>query len=274
MELVYLLFAGLGVFCGFTVGALETRWYKKQSYKPANNLRDYGSADEANKKDALSASINKQLKIDEATKENSHRFLLKTCSLAAILAVFFPLIVFFYGEDGQSTNAVARVFAYLALGSILCVAIATDLDTMTIPNTLVGAAFIVWLSSVWFMQPLEYGVGNAFDAWIEGGFSAVAADGLAAAFLIGGGILVFSAVYEQVSGKQSLGGGDIKLLCAVTLFLGIYASLLTIFLACLFGLLFAPLWRAVTRQSSPTFPFAPSIACATLVILVALPFMQ
>lgn len=233
MLLAYVSAGILGILSGLTISALEAKWLQKK-------------------------------------KPGSSSGRTKAVILALILGAFFPLILFLYGGNTPTVDTLIQVIAYALLACILCAVMATDLDTMTIPNPLVIAGIVLWLATAWFIESSgsHYGIGAPFVAWVGTGSGAAALDGIAAAILYGGGILVFSAVYEQVSKKPSLGGGDIKLLFAVNLFLGLYAGLLTIFLACVIGLIFAPIWRKATKNTAPTFPFGPSIACATLLSLV------
>lgn len=233
MQLVYELTGVLGILSGLMVGLFEAKWFRKKEPASSGGAR-------------------------------------KAIVFALILGIFFPLILFLYGGSGLTINTVVQASAYALLACLLCAAIATDLDTMTIPNSLVIAGIVLWFVTVWFVEPSGslYGIGAPFAPWVGKGFGAALLDGLAAAVLYGGGILVFSAVYEQVSKKPSLGGGDIKLLFMASLFLGLCAGLLTIFLACIIGLVFAPIWRKATKSTSLTFPFGPSIAAATLLSLV------
>lgn len=74
--------------------------------------------------------------------------------------------------------------------------------------------------------------------------------------VIGGGMLLISLVFDKVSGKESLGGGDVKLFFIAGLFLGAANGLLCIILSCIIGLIFAGVFR------KQRIPFGPSISLA------------
>lgn len=211
-------------------------------------------------------------------------------------------------------------FVYGVLSAVLCLAAFIDFETSTIPNKLVVFLLALWVASVWFMpvfvggsgfgfgSSFGLGVGNLFAEAIPFGNLAVAADGLLGALVVGGGVLLSVVVVEQITHKPALGGGDVKLLFAIALFLGLYASLVCLFLACVLGLVFAAIWRLQKKkvrtsyqgsakgieeeaeigiakgiakgteedsrlgssggQPNYGFPFAPAIAVATFITLI------
>ncbi len=72
-----------------------------------------------------------------------------------------------------------------------------------------------------------------------------------------GGFLLFylvAVVFEKVTGKEGLGGGDIKFIAAIGSFVGIFGLIFTIF----FGSLFALVAIVITQSDfSKEFPFGP-----------------
>ena len=68
-----------------------------------------------------------------------------------------------------------------------------------------------------------------------GGWSGIAVH-LLAAVVYGGGVLILSILIEQIFKKESLGGGDVKLIAVMGLYLGMNLSLYALFFACIFGL--------------------------------------
>ena len=83
---------------------------------------------------------------------------------------------------------------------------------------------------------------------------------------LGGGLLAISLVMDRILGRDSLGGGDIKLLAVVGLYLGPIASLFALVLACMLGLAIHALNRK--KDGKAAFPFGPSIAWATAIMLL------
>lgn len=171
---------------------------------------------------------------------------------------------------------------YLAFAALLVTAAVIDLRTLRIPNQLVGG-----LAGLWLAWRLGLGVGGALvgtdfvTACIAPApFRGVSlADGIVGAVALGGGLLLVTAVYEALSKKRAMGGGDIKLLAVVGLFLGLERGVLCLLAACVVFLLSAlvlPRTRwgekrlAVTEFGYPILrelPFGPAIALGSAVAL-------
>lgn len=181
-----------------------------------------------------------------------------------IMAIVFVLILMFYGLSIQA-------LAYMALATILCGVLLVDYESMTIPNGFIIAGIIVWLASVWFIRvPTDqFFVGSLFAGSLGYGFLAVLVDGLIAAFVIGIALLVLSLIFDKITGRNSLGGGDVKLFFMVGLFLGLFGSFFNLLLSCILGLLFS-LVRSLFKEKtkSKAFPFGPAIAVSTVVTLL------
>ncbi|MEG1830958.1 MAG: prepilin peptidase [Raoultibacter sp.] len=160
-------------------------------------------------------------------------------------AVFICLVVV-YGISVQA-------LVYCVLACLLLAVALVDLDTMTIPNGFVVAGIIVWAASAWWVptQAAAFSVGSLFAGWLGGGWLAVVADGLAGALGVGGFMLAASLVFDRVLGKQSLGGGDIKLLFMVGLFLGAALSVFNLLVSCLLGLVFATASKQWVKRENP-----------------------
>ena len=125
----------------------------------------------------------------------------------------------------------------------------TDLEDMIIPDGCLIAAVLIWLAALPFV----------FTGWGD------VARSVAAALVFGGGLLGVSLVMDRLMGRDTLGGGDIKLLAVVGLYLGPIGALFALVLACVIGLLFHALRRG---EEARPFPFGPSIAVATAAMLL------
>ena len=153
-----------------------------------------------------------------------------------------------------------------------------DLRERRIPNKLVAAMAALWLAvRVLLAVMVAACSAGAFSSGVQMGNAASVAsvvtmgifpfgltliDGLAGALVLGGGSLAVSIAFERFAQRPSMGGGDIKLLAAVGLFLGWERGLWCLFAACLVVLAM----QAVSRVreggkgiGSQTFPFAPAI---------------
>ena len=126
----------------------------------------------------------------------------------------------------------------------------TDLEDMTIPDGCHIAAVLIWLLFLPF----------TFTGWKGILLS------LLAAAVYGGGLLGVSLVMDRVLGRDSLGGGDIKLFFVVALYLGFVGTLFCVALACVLGLAFHGLSRR--RGGHRAFPFGPAIALAAAAMLL------
>lgn len=137
---------------------------------------------------------------------------------------------------------------YLLLFSALFALALIDLDTMEIPDGLILFGLAVYVA---FLYP-------------HGDYLARAKDGLLGAAVYGGGILLISFLMDFALGKETLGGGDVKLFALLGLYTGLKRGLLMLLISCVAGLIFA----AVRGDKKKEFPFGPAIAFAAIVTLV------
>ena len=122
----------------------------------------------------------------------------------------------------------------------------TDLDTMMIPDSCHVISVIAWAASA----PLLYTRSEIISHVI-------------AAVVFGGAILVLSLIMDKILGRESMGGGDIKLLAVAGLYFGLAGTLFVVMLACILGLVF----NVAAKRSGKAFPFGPWIAAACVIIL-------
>ena len=83
--------------------------------------------------------------------------------------------------------------------------------------------------------------------------------GLISGFGIALFMLVLSIVFDKISGKESLGGGDIKLLFMTGLYMRPGVALFNLILSCIVGLIF------VFILKKDKIPFGPSISLAVMI---------
>ena len=218
-----------------------------------------------------------------AGSELLHRFI-----AALTMAAVFVVLVLVHGITVQT-------LAYAILASILCAIALVDRATYTIPNKLVVVGAVVWATTVWFMRvpPKGFGPGTLFAETFGMGFLAVQVDGLVGGIAIGGGVLLFSLMFGAAVRRESLGGGDVKLLFVVGLYLGLALGLFALLLACAIAIVLA-LWSGVAGEQEPrtdtakgdpplvnpgesarfrtrVIPFGPAISAATVLALLAGP---
>lgn len=153
-----------------------------------------------------------------------------------LCATVFASVVWRFGLSWQALELLilACCLVYLSL---------IDLDTMELPGIPMVIAAASWLVFL-FTHPDPV----SRLVW-----------GLIGALCIGGGVLVISLIADKVLGRESMGGGDIKLLALLGLYLGPGGGLLLLILACFVGLGMA---AATGAGRGKEFPFGPSIALA------------
>ena len=125
-----------------------------------------------------------------------------------------------------------------------------DLEIQEIPNWCVIAMAGIWGATVALM--------DAPISELTGGLIAGAAFGI--------GILLLALLMDKLLKKNTLGGGDIKLIAACGLYLGVMKSLFMLVIACIVGL---GMSIVLKKDSEMHFAFGPAIAIATAFMLLA-----
>ena len=138
---------------------------------------------------------------------------------------------------------------YIFLGCLFLLTL-TDLEAMVIPDGCHIVAVLAWAAA---LPLLKLSRGDILASVL----SAVG---------YGGGLLAVSLVMDRLLGRDSLGGGDIKLLAVTALYLGPIGTLFALILACAIGLAFFAFSRR--GGSDRAFPFGPCIALAAAGMLL------
>ena len=159
------------------------------------------------------------------------RRLLLPCLLCA---VGFPAILQVHGLS------VATLRFWLLLWLLVLLAL-TDMRTGLIPDRWLLAGVGLFALSAPFMEgePLA---------------------GLLGGVTVSVPLLLLVLLADKISGKETMGGGDVKLLFVTGLFFGWQLGLLHLMLACAVGIVLAPIWK----QGGKNVPFAPAICLAGL----------
>ena len=147
-------------------------------------------------------------------------------------------------------------FIYFFLICALIVATFTDFKEQIVPDevTLGGLALGLLIS---FIYPTLHEVGSH---WI----------GLFNSFLgalVGAGALYLTGVFGNiVFRKESMGGGDVKLLAMVGAFLGWKMVLLTFFISPFFGAIAGIMLKL--KKKAETIPYAPFLSLGSVISLI------
>jgi leader peptidase (prepilin peptidase)/N-methyltransferase len=145
------------------------------------------------------------------------------------------------------------LFAFYFACSLLVVTY-IDLDHRIIPDRVTLPAIAVGLLLA-LVAPAAVRVG-AVQSWALG-------------TLVGGGVLWLVAWgYERATGREGMGGGDIKLLAMIGAFLGWQGVLVTLLLASFIGSAIGIAWMlARGADTKLAIPFGPFLALGALVAL-------
>lgn len=145
-----------------------------------------------------------------------------------------------------------------AFAGLLAASSVFDLRERIVPNALVIALVGVWVIS----QIAAALCGIATPSCTEQ---------IVGAFAVGAALLVATLLFERISKRNALGGGDIKLLAACTLFLGIPGILICLGIACALSVVLAFIIPhtpfAQEGEAAGTIPFVPAITLGALFVL-------
>lgn len=133
--------------------------------------------------------------------------------------------------------------------SMLLIVIISDYQTMTIPDSILIVFSAIIIIIKYFIVGVD-GVGIAL-------LNAVASF----AFM-----LLIKLFGDFLFKKESMGGGDIKLLAVFGLTMGFYMSVISLFLAAIIGLPVSLI--ILKKKSTHEIPFGPFLAVAAIIILL------
>lgn len=155
-----------------------------------------------------------------------------------LLGLAFLLSTFIYPVyDLRYYFGLAYICLFAAISYI-------DLKIQEIPDGLTLSALIVSI--------IKFLAFNNFRGLVNGTISLVC---------IGAFVLVLSLIMDKILKKDSLGGGDIKLLGALAINFSLLENMLLLILACIFGLVM------VVIRRNKMIPFGPAICAAALIFL-------
>ena len=155
--------------------------------------------------------------------------------------------------------SVITLVTYALVLGLLAVVSIIDVRSRRVPNVLAGALGLLWVAwrVVLGFAGAHMGLGfraeflgPAPDVLVPpgleiGGISF--ANGILGAVVLGGGLLVLTTVYELVRRKEAFGGGDIKLMAVLGLFLGLERGIVCLLTACVLSVAYV-LGRELGRR--------------------------
>lgn len=155
------------------------------------------------------------------------------------LGLCYVAVVARFGFTLDTVSGLVLVSCLFALSLV-------DLDIQIIPDRFLAIAAAVRLVQL----------------AVEGRFFA----GLVPGLIFGGGLLLLSLVMDKVLKKESMGGGDIKLMAVLGLYFSVPQCLLLVIVACFMGIIVAKAMMKI--ENDVAFPFGPALSLAALVTLL------
>lgn len=165
------------------------------------------------------------------------------CIAELILGLCYPIMLLRYGLTADC------LVMLILMSCLFCLSL-VDLDAFEIPNR-----FLV--------IPLVARLGQFI---YERGFTLALLWAILPAAGVFIGLLLLILVMDKVFKKETMGGGDIKLLTLLALFFPFPQWLLLVFIACLAGIALA---AALGTKKGIAFPFGPAISLAAFLTALA-----
>lgn len=121
-----------------------------------------------------------------------------------------------------------------------------DLEIFEIPDSCIVIGIVNWVCFNFLLQ----------DSWFTH---------ILASILYSGSVLLLSLVMDRILQKESMGGGDIKLLIVMGLYLGVISGMMALLLACVLGIVSS---FVVKKDEELHIPFGPAISMAFVLVLL------
>ena len=161
----------------------------------------------------------------------------------ALLSVCFMSLLAVYGLSLHTVSLMVLCSCLFCLSLV-------DFDTQLIPDRFLIIPAIVRILELIF----------------DGGFSSLLIP-VATGFGLGGSVLILSLIMDKILKKDTMGGGDIKLLALLGLYFTVPECFLLLLIACLLGIIMAMVLLKV--NSDTPFPFGPALSLSAWVVLLA-----
>ena len=156
------------------------------------------------------------------------------------------LMLLFASQDAQISVVFLKYAIFIAFGLIIFF---IDLYHYIIPDKL--SLPLITIGLLFSLLP------KTDISWMSAGIGA----------LSGFIIFLFTAfLFQKVTGKDSLGGGDIKLIAAIGAFLGVWGTLFTVLFSSLIALVILII---IKHDRKEHFPFGPFLIAGAFVYILA-----
>ena len=160
----------------------------------------------------------------------------------AALALVYICLLFRFGLTVQLITPM--IFA----SCLFCLSL-VDFDTQIIPDR-------------FHVIPL---IARFAELLLTGGIRGLLT-GITPGLIIAGSVLAISLIMDKVLKKDTMGGGDIKLLFVIGCFLSLPECLLMVMIACVIGICMASILMKLDSETA--FPFGPALSIAAIVTML------
>ncbi len=153
--------------------------------------------------------------------------------------------------------------AYMVMVSCFIVAIFVDFEHRIIPDEVsVGGMFAGLIFSLFIPELHGYHTGGGAGLWP---YAKSLGQSLLGVLIGGGSIYGMGLLGDFIFKKESMGGGDVKLLAMIGAFLGWKLALLTFFIAPFFGAVYGVIEKIRTKDSA--IAYGPFLVLGALISL-------
>ena len=238
---LYFIAAGLGLIMGSALNCLASRIVSGQKWS--------GSARSA------CPSCGHTLAAKDLVPLFSWLFLKGKCRYCgAKVSVRYPLTeallaVCYMSLLWVSDLSIHTLSLVILCSCLFCLSL-VDLDIQIIPHRFLIIPAVVRIAELLY----------------EGGFSALLFPVLTGLGL-SGSILILSLIMDKILKKDTMGGGDIKLLALLGLYFTVPQCFLMLILSCILGIFIAAL--LMKKKAGAAFPFGPAICLGAWITILA-----
>lgn len=159
-----------------------------------------------------------------------------------LLSAAFVSILWRYELTVHTLSALVLVSCLFCLSLV-------DLDTQIIPDRFLLIPAVV--------RAVELVLTSSLSGLLRG---------ILPGLILGGGMLALSLVMDKLLKKDTMGGGDIKLMAVLGMYLTLPECMLMLIIACVVGIVMGSVLMKV--DSETPFPFGPALAVAAWVTML------
>lgn len=174
--------------------------------------------------------------------------------LQIITVMFYIVLLYKYGI-GRTLLSNLTIIKYFIITPMLLSAFVIDLKKQIIPNGL-------------NLKLFQIGIVFAFIAGVLNTKIAIIAIDMFLGMIAGGGIfLLITVIGGIIAGKEAMGFGDVKFMCALGLLFGLANTIVITLMAFLVAAIVSIAIMVIKRSKETYIPFGPFIVTASFLVM-------